>query len=990
MSWLRPIAKPIGSIISAKFRSIRSGAMHPKLRTLWLSWSAITAAILLAMALVAGLLAGNAGRKLAAPELEQTTQVMGHSLAHKIELALHYQIPIDALVGVNDWFAGMVDANAILEALALTDTSGKQLAAYGVSPQLRAILATRRSEQSGLVGGMYVSTLALRNRNDVIAGWLHVGCVTPETGFAAWFWTFATAALLAALASALLYKLITLRLTRPLAECHAANTSLAAGTLPRLYPIAVRDPATRLRAALAERIQNVRRHNAHLLLKIGEVRAAHFDPAILQALDDLAVPLAGREHKGDTLIDTGTHRPRSRATLRALGATAIGLLLIVSSLLVLQHLHGDADDQRVASAGRQSLHQGWLATLDNDQTVLDEKLADLLAQPHFIALLTANDDKALDAELERLSSPQLALAVFNLDGSPRAASGPRNESARLDPLTLEPLSEHAPSIHGIWQNAARIYQSGVARLVTVGQHQQMIVMVAQPLDYSLGHLSSRLEAPTAVADIRGQPVSAHGATLIDAWKRGGRKDRLINDDTTLLIAAPLITPSGHTIGTLLAALPTQNQLGLGVNLLMLLSVAAIVITALFLLFYLHQLFEPFARTTQRLEELADGKTDSDAQFDEDSRELWQQHHAVQRIAEKIETLETLRRSRERQGRRQARFIRLQMMQLAERLDEGARRGILEDLERIEHAGQPVATRALDDPRLERIVDEFGILALGFQNLVSRVGQQYQELDRLVSELREALRAKTQFIALQQELEIARKMQLSILPQAFKPFNGLEMHGAMVPANEVGGDFYDFFMIDEHRVAMVVADVSGKGIPAAFFMAIARTLLRAIAQFSDSPASCVARLNDLLAADNEEMMFVTLFYAIFDTRDGSLIYANAGHNLPYLLRADGRIEVVPGTHGIALAVLPDFDFQEGRLMLEPGDGLFLYTDGVTEAMDSREQLYGDARLMVTLSALRQLPVREIPGRMVELIKEYETGVAQADDITCLMARYRGPA
>ena len=167
-------------------------------------------------------------------------------------------------------------------------------------------------------------------------------------------------------------------------------------------------------------------------------------------------------------------------------------------------------------------------------------------------------------------------------------------------------------------------------------------------------------------------------------------------------------------------------------------------------------------------------------------------------------------------------------------------------------------------------------------------------------------------------------------------------------------------------------------------------LRAIAQFSDSPASCVARLNDLLAADNEEMMFVTLFYAIFDTRDGSLIYANAGHNLPYLLRADGRIEVVPGTHGIALAVLPDFDFQEGRLMLEPGDGLFLYTDGVTEAMDSREQLYGDARLMVTLSALRQLPVREIPGRMVELIKEYETGVAQADDITCLMARYRGPA
>lgn len=965
--------------------------MPPKLRTLWLSWSAIIAAALFAMALVAAILAGDAGRQLAAPELEQTTHVIGDSMARKIERALCYRIPIDALVGVDDWFAGIVNANAMLEALALTDTTGKQLAAYGVSPQLREILARRRSVQSHLVDGMYVSTLALRDRNGAIVGWLHVGCVTPETGNAAWLWTFAAAAMLTALASILMRQMIQIRLARPLAECHAASSSLASGELPRLQAVAIHDPATRLRAALAERIHGLRQRNVHLLLKIGEVRAAHFDPAILQALDELAAPLAQRQLQDDTLVDMGARLPMRRASLRALQATALGVLLIVLSMLALQHVYRDADAQRLIGSGQQSLHQAWLATLDNDQTTLDEKLQVLLDQQGFISLLAANDNKALDTDLERRSSAQLALAVFDLDGNPLAASG-RDESARLDPLTLQPLRTNTLSIHGIWQNASRIYQSGVARRVAIGQGRELIVMAAQPLDDTLSHLSLRLAAPVAVADLRSQPVSANGAALIDTWKRGGRQNRLTHDGTTILVSAPLTTPSGHTIGTLLTALPTQDQAGVGTNILAMLSVVAASIAALILLFYLRNLFVPVSRTTQRLEELADGKTDTDGLFDESSSEMWQQHQAVRRIAEKIDALETLRRSRERQGRRQARFIRLQMMQLAERLDEGARRGILDDLERIEHAGHPVQVvePESDDPRLERIVDEFGILALGFQNLVSRVGQQYEELDRLVSELREALRAKTQFIALQQELEIARKMQLSILPQAFKPLNGLEMHGAMVPANEVGGDFYDFFCIDEHRVAMVVADVSGKGVPAAFFMAISRTLLRAIAQFSDSPASCVARLNDLLTADNEEMMFVTLFYAIFDTRDGSLTYANAGHNLPYLLRADGRIETVPGTHGIALAVVADFVFQEGRLTLEPGDGLFLYTDGVTEAMDSREQLYGDARLIVTLGDLRALPVREIPGRMVALIKEYETGVAQADDITCLMARYRGPA
>ena len=258
---------------------------------------------------------------------------------------------------------------------------------------------------------------------------------------------------------------------------------------------------------------------------------------------------------------------------------------------------------------------------------------------------------------------------------------------------------------------------------------------------------------------------------------------------------------------------------------------------------------------------------------------------------------------------------------------------------------------------------------------------------MVVELREALRVKTQLIAIQQELEIAREMQLSFLPRAFEPVNGLGVHGTMVPAKEIGGDFFDFFPLDEHRVAITVADVSGKGVPAALFMAVSRTLLRAVAQFEDRPGACLARLNDLLAADNERVMFVTLFYAVIDTRDGSIVYANAGHNPPYRLRADGGLEAIDPADGMALAIMEDNEYPEHRMTLAPGDALFLYTDGVTEAFDPDQQMFGEARLESLLAGLHGVPRHEWPQRVIDAVNRFEAGGPQTDDITCLIATYR---
>lgn len=965
--------------------------MHKRLRILWITWTAITAAVLLALAVGAGLLANSAAGKLAAPELAQTTKIIGQSLANDIGRALSYQIPIDALVGVDDWFGGVMKANPLLSTLALTDAAGRPLAGDGLTPLLSEMLSARRSPQSGLVDGNYISTLAIYGYNGDIAGWLHVGSAAPPVNPSAWLWSLGAAAMLTLLASALLRQLIQRRLAAPLTDCRDASGKLAQGELPALLAGAARDPAARLRNALAERIHAVHKRNAYLLLKIAEVRAAHFDPTVLETLDQLAAPLAGLLRRADREAGAmAAGASRASAAQRAIAAALAAVAVIALSFLSMQYLQNRGNDTRLVLSREQSLQQAWTATLEQDQVALDTKLQTLLANPDFIALLADGDGQALDAELNHQSSAHLMLAVFDSNGHPRQIGTLNDPAAHLDSVTLDELHKDAASIHGIWQNTARAYQSGVARRVTIEGGEELLIVAAQPLDDSLLHLDRRLAADTAVADLRGHPVSETDETLIADWNQHKRQDYIDSaEPASIVVSIPLTAHSGHALGTLVARVfsPAQSSHHGSRLLLALCSIAALLATA-GLLFYLFHLFKPIANTTQRLEELADGKTDNDAPPEENSAETQRLYRVVRRLAEKIDALETLRRSRERQGRRQARFIRSQMMQLASRLDEGARQGILEDLERIEHAGQPAAAKEPGDPRLEGIADEFGILALGFQNLVGRVGQQYQELDRLVSELREALRAKTQFIALQQELEIARNMQLSILPREYQPRNGLELHATMIPAKEVGGDFYDFFSIDEHRVALVVADVSGKGVPAAFFMAISRTLLRAMVQFSENPATCVARVNDLLAADNEEMMFVTLFYAILDTRDGSVIYANAGHNLPYLMRADGRIETVPGTHGIALAVAGGFVFQEGHLTLAPGDGLFMYTDGITEASDSSDQLYGEARLVEALRELRDLPVRDIPARIVARIKEYEAGAGQADDITCLVARYKG--
>ena len=256
-------------------------------------------------------------------------------------------------------------------------------------------------------------------------------------------------------------------------------------------------------------------------------------------------------------------------------------------------------------------------------------------------------------------------------------------------------------------------------------------------------------------------------------------------------------------------------------------------------------------------------------------------------------------------------------------------------------------------------------------------------------MRDALESRDELVALRQELGVAAKMQESILPTDFPTDSRYELHAWMTPAREVGGDFYDFFKLENDRLGMVVADVSGKGVPAALFMMVSRTLVKGTAIGQADPAKCLAEVNDLLQESNEESMFVTLFYTSLDPRTGRLDFANGGHNLPFVVKKSGEVRQIKSDAGLVLGVMPDFEFPGGSVVLEPGDVFFLYTDGVTEAMNADGEEFGEEELAEVLAECVGSKAADVSRHVVQAVQDHAGDAPQSDDITCMALRYLGP-
>lgn len=258
-------------------------------------------------------------------------------------------------------------------------------------------------------------------------------------------------------------------------------------------------------------------------------------------------------------------------------------------------------------------------------------------------------------------------------------------------------------------------------------------------------------------------------------------------------------------------------------------------------------------------------------------------------------------------------------------------------------------------------------------------------------LKDSLEEHQRLLAFQQDLSIAARIQQSILPQTFPPFPGrpeFDIYGQMLPAKEVGGDFYDFFFIDNDHLALVIADVSGKGIPAAIFMAVSRTLLKATAVQLMDPGECLRRINTLLIPEKRSSMFVTIFYGILDTRTGELRYSNGGHNPPCVIRSDGAIEQLGRTGGVMLGIVSSLTYDVRTIVLNPGDTIFLYTDGVTETMNRERQQFEESRLMNCLQDAGGCSLEALVQRVSASLIEFAGGAPQWDDVTMLALRFRG--
>jgi sigma-B regulation protein RsbU (phosphoserine phosphatase) len=256
-------------------------------------------------------------------------------------------------------------------------------------------------------------------------------------------------------------------------------------------------------------------------------------------------------------------------------------------------------------------------------------------------------------------------------------------------------------------------------------------------------------------------------------------------------------------------------------------------------------------------------------------------------------------------------------------------------------------------------------------------------------LQQANKEHEQLVALQHDLDIAKEIQEAILPKVFPPFpnrKDFDLFASMNAAKTVGGDFYDFFLINDDNLGVVIADVSDKGIPAAIYMAVSRTIIRAAAIKGIPPEECLEYSNQLLCKENVNSMFVTVFYGIINTRTGEFRYSNAGHNPPYIVSPDGGIRSIELTHDIVMGVIDGVKFKTKSVTINKGDALYLYTDGVTEAMNTKHELYGEERLEGVLKTIGNAPPEEIIQKITQDLNAYTSGAIQSDDITMLAVRY----
>jgi phosphoserine phosphatase RsbU/P len=291
--------------------------------------------------------------------------------------------------------------------------------------------------------------------------------------------------------------------------------------------------------------------------------------------------------------------------------------------------------------------------------------------------------------------------------------------------------------------------------------------------------------------------------------------------------------------------------------------------------------------------------------------------------------------------------------------------------------------------LEDVKDKARGFELGANDYLTKPFEILEVQARVRSLLKAKAYADAVRAAMERDLSIAREIQMGILPSDLSSRvkgTGLDIHAVMEPARQVGGDLYEVLRVGDDRVVVVIGDVSGKGIPAAMFMAVTVTLVRTMARQFERPEDILRNLNSELAAQNPQGMFVTVACLVFDLKSGKVTGASAGHNALVFIRPNQPPQFVFGASGTIAGVFPEFDITSESMTLAPGDMLVLYTDGVTEAFNPQKEVFGDDRLLKCLGSEPKQSAAQTVAGLLDAVRNYAAGTPQSDDITLIAVRY----
>ncbi len=419
--------------------------------------------------------------------------------------------------------------------------------------------------------------------------------------------------------------------------------------------------------------------------------------------------------------------------------------------------------------------------------------------------------------------------------------------------------------------------------------------------------------------------------------------------------------------------------------------SALIISGLIFLFlvslyiYMSRAFAPLSESVSALDALSKGDLQAQTEEINTDNEVGQISGAINVFRDNLLALNRYRRFRERQQARQKRFIIKEMTSLSDTLDGDEKQEIIEQLEKIReivHEDPEASSQQQQiiqeiknpgDQDTKKGPDSLAMMAIAFQHMSGRV--------------QDAMHTKEELSSIQKELDIATRVQQSLVPENLDISQQFNAAGFMTPAKEVGGDFYDMFRLDEHRIGVAIADVSGKGVPAALFMVMARTLLRSKVFHIQSPATVLEHMNDYLEQNNNEQLFVTLFYGILDEQQGTLTYSTGGHNPPIVSDNNGT-RVLEQTEGAVLALISDIEFREKCVALEDNSRIVFMTDGVPESFNKYGEAYGDDRTLETIQNLRpgQTPKEDIQ-QLIDSVESFVEEAPQFDDITCVILHYK---